>query len=247
MKKDIVIDEYLKKLSADIIKDKDIKFLSFDNSDNKTNYDEIKNQIQFFNNVNIKLHKVKILEDDIERYLDPKYIDLELNDKLGSKVNSVFDSVTNELCYLYMTIGNVNNYYPKIAYIYEIVRTQVNEHYNVNDEFNKLLIPMFMELIYSDSINYDNRVNDRLYELGLSILFLDEVNSEENKIYIKSLLQALNLYRLYNKSGNSFKKEMMYYMNLLFNRDIYVEDLLNIYEVNYDNSKKDLKVLKRSK
>ena len=253
MNKEIDIDNYLNELHLNIINDNSITFKAYDYSDNKVDYNILRDQLVFFDNLKVVLHKVKILDDDIVRYLNPGFISVILNDDLnsnnnnGSGVHGFYDSDDREPCYTSILIENYNNYFPKIAYIHEIVHTQINEFKNIGDEYNKELMPLFFELLYSDTINYNNRINDRLYELGLAISLVNKKNMFENKIYIKSLLQALNLYRLYNKSSISVKNEIMNYVNLLLNRDIYLEDLLSIYEINYENSCKDLKTLKRSK
>ncbi len=247
--KDIEIDSYLDNLKKELRNDNDIKSLSFNLEDNNINEFILRDQLSFFDFLNVKLHKVKVLFDDVEMTLNPKYIDIELDDKLRAHINyKLLMDGKLEPYYTKINIGKINSYYPKINYIHEIVHSQVNSYSNMNDEYNNELMPLFFELLYSDSINYTNRINDRLYELKTGLGFTyDKDQVMEIKTYTKSLLQALNLYRLYNRSSDKVKREIMGYINVLFNRDIYLEDLLGIYDINYDNSKKDLNVLKRSK
>ena len=253
MSKDIVIDDYLINLKSEINNDKDIKSLADEYQ--KSNIDQyyLREQLAFFKNFNIDLHKIVVLDDDVKRTLSPEFLRVELNnddnsmDKIGTRTHGIYDTNEKEPWYKVITINNYNNYYPRIAYIHEITHTQVNDFINSNDEYNRDVMPIFMELLYSDTIRYKNRVNDRLYYWSSHISNVDKDDSFEDKSYIKSLLQALKLYRLYNKSGMDVKLEMQYYIKLLFNRDIYLDDLLNIYEINYENSKSELNVLKRSK
>ena len=247
MSKTIEIDDYLLGLSKDIRHDDSIKDKLY--VEEKVAYVDdnyLRDQANFYSLLGIELRKVNVLVDDIEICMSPIYIPIKYTNRFNSSINGVIDNSQN--FYSVINICDINSTASRINYIHELAHTQVNEFDNLEDEYNNELMPLLMELIYSDYIGYDNRVNDRLYELNAAISFAyDPTLTFENKKYIKSLLQALKLYRMYNGSDNYDKKEMIYNISLLFNKDISLEDFLSIYDVNYNNSKVALNVLKRNK
>ena len=248
MERFIEADNYLHNLQLDIMHDDSIKNKGFDVEESRINEEILKQQVYFFEELNLQLRRVYTLLDDVEMELSPQYIAIDLSKDNRSIVDPIVDKEFNKVLFPYISIRNSNNYTPRINYIHELVHTQVDSSYNMNNILNNELLPIFMELLYSDRIKYDNRVNDRLVELSAAIGYLyDPDYKEENSIYIYSLLQALNLYRLYNRSSEEYKKEIIRYIQLLFNRDIYLEELLDRYNINYDNSKVNLRELKQSK
>jgi len=248
MEKVIEVDDYLHNLQLDIMHDNSIKNKGFDYEESRINEDVLRDQAYFFNDLDLELHKVYTLRNDVEMELSPQYIEIILSDDNRSIVDTIVDKEFNKVLFPYINIRNSNNYTPRINYIHELVHTQVDSRFNMNNILNKELLPIFMELLYSDRIKYDNRVNDRLVELSAAIGYLyDPEHKEENSRYIYSVLQALNLYRLYNRSNEEVKKEIIRFIQLLFNRDIYLEELLDKYNISYDNSKVNLRELKQSK
>ena len=248
MEKIIEADNYLHNLQLDIMHDDSIKSREFDVENSRINEEILKQQVYFFDELGLKLHRIYTLLDDVEMELSPQYIAIDLSKDNRSITMSIFDRDNGDVLYPDIDIRNINNYTPRINYIHELVHTQVDNRFNMNNILNNELLPIFMELLYSDRIKYDNRVNDRLVELSTAIGYLyDPEHKEENSRYIYSVLQALNLYRLYNRSNEEYKKEIIRYIQLLFNRDIYLEELLDKYNINYDNSKVNLRELKQSK
>ena len=248
MEKVIEVDDYLHNLQLDIMHDNSIKNKGFDYEESRINEDVLRDQAYFFEELGLQLHKVYTLRSDVEMELSPQYIEIILSDDNRSIVDTIVDKEFNKVLFPYINVRNRNNYAPRINYIHELVHTQVDSSYNMNNILNKELLPIFMELLYSDRIKYDNRINDRLVELSAAIGYLyDPEHKEENSRYIYSLLQALNLYRLYNRSNEEYKKEIIKYIQLIFNRDIYLEELLDRYNINYENSKVNLRELKQSK
>ena len=235
--KDIEIDDYLKNLQHDLEKDESIRDLCKDDKENDITSDSLRNDLSFFTKNGIELHKVNVLFDDCVMELSPYFIDINLDDRIRAHINrDILRMDKVEPYFKSIDIGKINEYYPRINYIHEIVHSQVNSFYNMNDEYNRELLPIFMELVYSDVIGYPNRVSDRLDELKRSLAFAyDPECLEQIKYYTKSLLQALQLYRIYNSSDNTTKKDIMFYINVLFNRHINLEDFLSIYGITYDN------------
>ncbi len=248
MEKIIEVDGYLHNLQLDIMHDDSIINKGFEYEESRINEEILRQQVYFFEELGLKLHKAYTLRSDIEIELSPQYIEINLSDDNRSMLDNIVDKDYSKVLYPYINVRNSNNYAPRINYIHELVHTQVDSSYNMNNILNKELLPIFMELLYSDRIKYDNRVNDRLVELSTAIGYLyDPEFKEENSRYIYSVLQALNLYRLYNRSNEEVKKEIVRYIQLLFNRDIYLEELLDRYNISYDNSKVNLRELKQSK
>jgi hypothetical protein len=71
-----------------------------------------------------------------------------------------------------------------------------------------------------------------------SFVYMEEYYGKD---YGKVLYPYINV-----RNRNNYEPRIKY-IQLLFNRDIYLEELLDRYNINYDNSKVNLRVLKQSK
>ena len=243
----MVKDKYLDNIFDGIRHDRNIKLMAYESHPSKITTDILREQLCFFDKLNINLRNVTMMEGKKIVSGHPKNINIELDDNFFN-AKTYFDEDNDMRCYYLMRIGNPNSYYPRISYISEITRTQMNISDNLCDNYNREVVPLFLELLFSDGIHYSNRLNDRLYELGLSISYMDVRDlRDEGRTYIYSFLQASNLYRLFNSANSEVKKEILGYLKMVFDGIITVEDFLNVYDINYDNSKVDLNILKRGK
>lgn len=142
------------------------------------------------------------------------------------------------------------------VYAHELAHTQLmTQDGGTNSIFNEEMIPILMEFIFADKLDNGSSSlkyvrNERLMSTAKFIdllskrdklSFLNRVTTEK---YIISSLQAMELFRIYYSSNEVVKKEILSDINDIFNGDKIVEDIINKYQIDYNDvsKKKDLKL-----
>ena len=242
--------EYLKKLQRDIHDDKSL------NIDLQDNYiRDLKSSLDFFNELNIELHEVEdincrfIKVGDIETIIDPSFI----RSRLIRQVYSCDQHISK------IIIGNSDKRIAYGSYIHEIMHTQVHKYGytpQVKEDYNVEILPMFVELLYANNNGNKDILYRRIENLKDYIpdylLYYNDDNAvlEDDKLrserYIKSFLKAIHLLNIYKELDNDSKKQLISYINDVIIGRITLEDMLKNYNVKYENSAYELKVLKRS-
>lgn len=252
---DIDLDIYLKFLARLIEKIDIVNNLNIVESNKKISPNKIVNTLSFFDDLNIKLHEVYLKNNNFIIKCNPSCLPFEVREDILTSFiyNNYFKDENN----------NPNKYYKKIyllkknykyvesSYIHEIVHTQMDGIYNYDDELNEELLSIYFELLYGYYNNYFERYLMRLKNLKDYTYILSESNDEveifKAKKYIKSILQAIKLYHLYIDSNNNIRNYINTYIQDIFNREDILENMLEYFDINYDNSKVDINTLKRYK
>lgn len=220
---------------------------------------EVKEALNFFDKLNIALRDVYIEHDkdiilsnpkDIPLYVD--YVSLDHHYTSSIKYRYFLNNNVTDIAFSYIYVSKLNIDYSKIAYIHEITHSQVNGIYNINDELDRELLSIYMELLYAKLTFKNNKhLYHRLDGLKSNIAYLANENNNDkkkyfaNKVYIKSTLQAIKLYNLYLDSNKMVRKEINSYIQKVFDKDILLEAMLNHFDINYESSKDNLRTLKR--
>ena len=142
-------------------------------------------------------------------------------------------------------------------YIHEIVHTQLESNKGiVTDIKNREVLSIFIELLYTYQHNknkYEYFLNQRLNELMSNFNRVCKYifqNKEKDTCYViilsylVSTIKALKLLDTYLNSNKLVKKEIMKSIQNVFDADNSLEEFLDEYEIDYDNSL-DSKVLSR--
>ncbi len=141
----------------------------------------------------------------------------------------------------------------KLAYTHEIAHTQLNhvrgliEHY-----YNTEVVSIFLELVHALELNdgeYLLTAHDSLRLPELKYI-IDEIHKYydrreepeikkvllEGSLYLQSTLQAYNLFITYYNSSISVKKEILTYIQALFNQEYTLEDMLSKLDISFESS-----------
>ncbi len=158
--------------------------------------------------------------------------------------------------FLNIFLSEITNEDTPISYIHELSHTQLMSNKgSVTSFYNCEIIPIFLELVAAmelDDNNYLLHINIT-YRLKTLIAIIDSLNDPniEEKIkalnddseniptywsYVISIFKALHLFSLYYEGDIETKKEMMTYIQAIFDGHITVENMLTKYGVTYDSS-----------
>lgn len=230
-----------------------------------TQYNNIVNTTRdFYDQNNIKLHDINYIKPSsplnthhvnlIKKYsqiTSPYNINIiPENDIHLSKLEMVIPKVSDSELSLYnptfksIKLNTLRSNITNSLYTSEIARTQIESNKGlINDINNKDVIEILIEFIISYSTNEDIFNNDLLYRLKKLIVYLNNIkdnlsfgNTLESSINISSTLKALKLFNIYKSSNNNIKSEMLNNIGKVFNQELSVEDFLNIYNINLNNS-----------
>ena len=135
------------------------------------------------------------------------------------------------------------------AYVHELTHTQLNSQkgsvsYFVNSEVLSICLEL---LSLKDTAYNDFNLNIRLKSLQGSISALCQntidpnfftENIEKATVYVSSTLKAYQLYAIYSNGNYAIKKEILKYIQQIFDNEICLEEFLDKYEVTADNGLK---------
>lgn len=171
------------------------------------------------------------------------------------------DSITQQsiiLDTLYYNSINVNKKNSKsviIEYIHELGHVQLNNQNGViADYHNREVISIFLEklsaLMLDDSENLLRNIQlSRYQDLLKCFEFLNNENVDdmyklEASVYVVSSLKAEQVFGLYLNNDGKFRERMLLSIQNIFDGKQTVEDFLEKYDVDFENSK-DKNILKR--
>lgn len=138
-----------------------------------------------------------------------------------------------------------------ISYTHELTHTQLLGNRGIiKDFYNMELLPIFMELLYAyktdssfklfktllaERINYLLEIFDRIYKYyeGSKQTKMDAMFCSK---YLTSILMALKLFNKYIYGSNELKKEIMGWIQQVFDGLMCLEDMLAHFEISYENS-----------
>ena len=185
----------------------------------------------------------------VDGLYNPLFSDLTITDikeKKNDKTTKVFSGIRLEVDSYPLTFSSYNN---------QITHTQLDSvEGSVKDYLNSEVLPIFFELLTAASMTphyYYTVKNLRLNDLANRIkdIIIYRSNSLENILYdykyIVSILKALNLLDTYTIYDDETKKDILAYIQSIFDGDLTLETLLDAYNITLDDSKKDIKALKK--
>ncbi len=233
--------------------------------------------LSIWNELGIRLHPVKLIDNYTMNQIEGKDYDGELSDitsdgfvedipiKLSMNVRT-----DGSVCMLPVinSDGNVNLQLINKVYLvrgekrccaaiyaHEIAHTQLDPGYT-KDYLNREAIPAFMEEIFSDVLDKSGSLlqSNRYFKLNLTAKYIDMIRKEEESIlkvepstYIQSHLESIALANLYFSSNRTIKKEILENVSKVFNGEQDLDNMLNRYECGIDNVPLDIKILKKVK
>lgn len=131
----------------------------------------------------------------------------------------------------------------RLSYTHEIAHTQLNHIKGIIEQYyNTEIISIFLELVHAEEEGI-LPVHDaaRLKNLQSGIYELMEGTSHQSilieaSLYTVSTLKAYELFFKYYCGTTNEKKEIMSYIQLLFNQQITLEDLLCHFNISFESS-----------
>lgn len=135
------------------------------------------------------------------------------------------------------------------TYVHEVTHTQLDSQKgSVTSFINSEVLSIFLEFLSLENTPYlDFILNYRLKLLDDSISSLRENDvsdyfslevAESSSKYIASTIKAYQLYSIYSKGNLALKKEILNYIQNIFNNEICLEEVLNKYEITTHNGVK---------
>jgi len=248
-----VIDNYLYNLSKDIKENEIINSYRFNNKFD-VKISDLRKELEFFKEINIELQCVLLKYRGKTCLSNPKNIKiiigrecngLDVSHLCRSNVYYGCDSKFFSTIHHYIFINTLINYPPKSTYMHEITHTQLVKEKNLMDGDNEELLPIFMEYIYGHYNNLNlilHKLKRLSYYIEAYMITTSEKNREDVKKYIISTLKAIELYELYVNNHN-MDKEISNDITNVFKYKKSLEEVLDKYNIDYDNYKPSLKRL----
>lgn len=198
---------------------------------------------------------IDITEDMLTdvKLVDPYELPIVISDAqngyIGGLVSfQMFDSlsIVNKTLFLGMFLPAFGNDFTSCAYLHEVSHSQIiNANAHGKDMLNREVIPILIEQIVAgkldDRLDLLRRV--RYFRINcmasnLSSLLTLEIPYESRvqvDTFIKSTIEAIKLANIYFSSKVDGQKEMLSYINSLFAGKRNVDDMLQFYDIDYQD------------
>lgn len=180
------------------------------------------------------------------KLVSPFSLPISYNDYSALFITFINDSLYN----IGISLNKKEYKHKAISYIHEIGHSQL---YTVkgsvlNYKLSEAL-PMFLELLFAlfldktgAMLNYE--LKDRYDDVLFAIECIKDSKNEYDfnlhaSSYVESSLVALRLFDLYINSNENIKNEIMNNIQNIFDAKITLDDMLNRYSINYENSKEE--------
>lgn len=182
----------------------------------------------------------------------------------GAYVDSDYVLKYSPALFLNIFLSKTINEDTPISYVHEIGHTQLmSVKGSVISFYDCEIIPIFLELVAAMDLDDDNyllhinivhrletliaiieSLNDPLFEEKLKAENDETENIPTYWSYVISIFKAFHLFSLYHDGNIETKKEIMAYIQKIFDGEIKVEDMLKKYSISYDNSMSKKSIMK---
>ena len=235
------------------------------------------NTLKIWDELGIRLHPIKLVDDYTMEQLEGKDYDGSLIDisrdgfikdipiKLLMNKNMdgavcmfpIIDHNTGVNTQLInkVFLGRGEKKFCAVIYAHEMTHTQLDPGYT-KDYLNREAIPAFIEELFADILDKSGYLLQfsREFKLNLVAKYINMIRKEETDIfkvepstYIQSHLESIALANLYFSSNRTIKKEILEYVSKVLNGEQDLDTMLDKYECGIDNVPLDIKVLKKAK
>ena len=255
----IIYPDSLNDLSDEILNDKKIMDnYKFDKKKEKRKY--VLKSKKIWKELNIKLEKVTFLKSEYDSkkfngVLDkefmnsllidyPYYIPISFTDNYLETQASTFQlTLKSGKCVVFKNIllPKFDKKVDSFIYAHEITHTQI-ENKSGSSKFitNSETLPIVVEQLFADKLDVlELNRNNRLQCLAIALKELvtnkdmDFCTKITYDTYITSILQAIDLFNKYLSGSNYIKKEFINHINLIFNGEKNIEDMIDNFNSNY--------------
>ena len=240
------LDEYLNSLKYDIENNSEVMSITFHPS--KLKAKDLRNELIFFDDINLRLNDVLCLYRNKVHLTSPKHIKTIVAKEHNNQKYSctckhpIYQGLGFEYANAfikYIFVSNYNTHSIQASYLHEITHSQLFVHKNIENGINGEVLPIFIELVYG----YYHNTPQLLYRLRLIKKYLEEYKETKSaEKYINSTFKAIKLFELY-VSSNTIGKEIIDELSKVFDYDIVLEEVLDKYEISLDNYRPSLKEL----
>ncbi len=223
-----------------------------------------------FLNYYYKLQKVptvtikKVLGHEVHfgRTINPLSLAIKLYDSGDIFSGYLTEVLTKDKIHILFTDINLSQEITEqtsASYVHEITHTQVDHLVgSVNDYYNVEVLSVFNELFHASILDKDEkilRLNDarRIYEMSISAAELRNHHDGISEIerdelldcckYLVSDLKAYNLFTLFYYGNDSLKNNILDGIQEVFDGYLTVEELLERFNITYENSQNNERVL----
>lgn len=179
---------------------------------------------------------------------------MKLNGKLNYVILPGNELEKTQLLYQKIRLVKKNPIVTSSIYHHEITHTQINDGRTCKNLLDTETIPTFIGELFASKIDpsLTTLKNFRLANLENIFCYLQIYRNFKNiayssKIeldtYIKSILQAIWLMNQYLEGNSNKKKEILQFINKIFEGEKTVQEMLDYYDSNMEEVPKDLKQL----
>ena len=163
----------------------------------------------------------------------------------------------NSIIYKYIALPEVDKMINNSVHAHEITHLeQENVGGGITTILNEETLPIFVELLFSTKTDESGMITDKIikHRLGylsgaINVLSRDKNMNFKTRIdlekYIISIIQAIDLFNKYQNGSNKVKKELIGYINQIFEVEKVIEQVLDVYNSNFKEIEPKLKILKR--
>ena len=150
-----------------------------------------------------------------------------------------------QIVYRKLDLSNELSPLSRLAYTHEVAHTELNHIKGIIEQYyNTEVISIFLELVHAFEEGEDLlHIHDaaRLRNLQGAIYELEQATScesilIESSLYTVSTLKAYELFIKFYIGSINTKREIMYYVQRLFNQEITLEDLLWHFNISFESS-----------
>lgn len=213
-----------------------------------------------------KLHKVPFLKErkfggykvkQVSPYRLPLFGIEDESIFTGAVIETIIESPRVSIVYSGINLSSTITEQTSCSYVHEITHTQLDHHIGqIQDFYNAEVLSVFNELFHASILDREERIlklNDsrRIYEINVLVNNLRNSSPSyprEDQLldmqYLISNLKAYNLFITFYNGSDAQKREILEDIQSVFDCYMTVEDLLRKYEITYENSQEEKRLLK---
>lgn len=211
----------------------------------------------------LKIRKLLGLQIHTIRELNPLNLPINLieaDDVFSGSVTEIFIDRPPHIIFREINLTKVISEQTSSSYIHEITHTQLDRlKGSIREYYNLEVLSIFNELFHASILDKEERIlklNDsrRIHEMRVSAEELKDYHTGKSRMerdelldcckYLISGLKAYNLFITFYFANEELQNDILDDIQSIFDGYLTVEELLNKYEISYENSQEPKRLFK---